>query len=47
MALIGGLTSSMLLMLVVVPVIYILIDKAENWFSRGKTTEIIPAMALN
>jgi hydrophobic/amphiphilic exporter-1 (mainly G- bacteria), HAE1 family len=37
-ALIGGLTSSMLLTLVVVPVVYVIIDKIQNWFSRKKET---------
>jgi len=35
-ALIGGLTSSMLLTLVVVPVVYLIIDKIQNWFSKRK-----------
>jgi HAE1 family hydrophobic/amphiphilic exporter-1 len=33
-ALIGGLTSSMLLTLVVVPVVYIIIYKTVNFFTR-------------
>jgi HAE1 family hydrophobic/amphiphilic exporter-1 len=37
-ALIGGLTSSMLLTLVVVPVIYVIIDKIQSWLSRKKKT---------
>ena len=37
-ALIGGLTSSMLLTLVVVPVVYVIIDKIQTWFSRKKET---------
>jgi HAE1 family hydrophobic/amphiphilic exporter-1 len=36
-ALIGGLTSSMLLTLVVVPVVYVIIDRIKNWFGRKKT----------
>jgi HAE1 family hydrophobic/amphiphilic exporter-1 len=35
-ALIGGLTSSMLLTLVVVPVMYIIIDKIKSRFTRKK-----------
>ena len=35
-ALIGGLTSSMLLTLVVVPVGYVIIDRSQNWFSKRK-----------
>jgi len=33
-ALIGGLTSSMLLTLVVVPVVYVIIDRFKNWLGR-------------
>jgi HAE1 family hydrophobic/amphiphilic exporter-1 len=33
-ALIGGLTSSMLLTLLVVPVVYFLMEKARNWTNR-------------
>jgi len=39
-ALIGGLTSSMLLTLVVVPVVYVIIDRMQNWFSRKRTRDI-------
>jgi HAE1 family hydrophobic/amphiphilic exporter-1 len=44
-ALIGGLTSSMLLTLVVVPVIYVIIDRIKERFSRKKEViEPIPAI---
>jgi len=33
-ALIGGLTSSMLLTLLVVPVVYFLMEKARKWTNR-------------
>jgi HAE1 family hydrophobic/amphiphilic exporter-1 len=36
LALIGGLTSSMLLTLVVVPVMYVIIDKIKAYFTRNK-----------
>ncbi len=39
-ALIGGLTSSMLLTLVVVPVVYVIIDRISNWFSRKKSLNV-------
>jgi len=39
-ALIGGLTSSMLLTLVVVPVVYVIIDRIKNWFGRKKTKDV-------
>lgn len=42
-ALIGGLTSSMLLTLVVVPVMYVIIDKLKNKFTKKKTEEVIVA----
>ncbi len=38
-ALIGGLTSSMLLTLVVVPVVYVIIDKIQVWATRKKIKE--------
>ena len=46
-ALIGGLTSSMLLTLVVVPVVYVIIDKIKDRFTKKNadeipTTELIP-----
>lgn len=41
-ALIGGLTSSMLLTLVVVPVMYYIIDKLKEKFAKKKTTETTP-----
>jgi HAE1 family hydrophobic/amphiphilic exporter-1 len=44
-ALIGGLTSSMLLTLVVVPVIYLIVDRLISRFSK-KTTAVVPAPAL-
>jgi HAE1 family hydrophobic/amphiphilic exporter-1 len=44
-ALIGGLTSSMLLTLVVVPVMYVIIDKIKDRFTR-KTAREIPAPVL-
>ena len=39
LALIGGLTSSMLLTLVVVPVMYVIIDKIKDRFTRKKKEE--------
>ena len=46
-ALIGGLTSSMLLTLVVVPVVYVIIDKIKEKFTRSKAieanAELLPA----
>ncbi len=45
-ALIGGLTSSMLLTLVVVPVMYVIIDKIKNFFTRKKLMELPPAAPL-
>jgi HAE1 family hydrophobic/amphiphilic exporter-1 len=39
LALIGGLTSSMLLTLVVVPVMYVIIDKIKDRFTRRKKEE--------
>lgn len=44
-ALIGGLTSSMLLTLVVVPVMYVIVDKIKDKFTK-KTIEPVPALAL-
>jgi hydrophobic/amphiphilic exporter-1 (mainly G- bacteria), HAE1 family len=44
-ALIGGLTSSMLLTLVVVPVMYVIVDKVKDKFSRKKETRLLPAPA--
>jgi HAE1 family hydrophobic/amphiphilic exporter-1 len=41
LALIGGLTSSMLLTLVVVPVVYVIIDKIKDRFAGKKTIETI------
>ena len=46
-ALIGGLTSSMLLTLVVVPVIYVLVDTVKNRFTRHRISERVPALAVN
>lgn len=43
-ALIGGLTSSMLLTLVVVPVMYVIIDKIKDRFTKKKVME--PALAV-
>lgn len=43
-ALIGGLTSSMLLTLVVVPVVYVIIDRIKTVFGK-KTATSIPAVA--
>jgi len=43
-ALIGGLTSSMLLTLVVVPVVYVIIDKIKDKFTRKKITEVNPEL---
>lgn len=37
-ALIGGLTSSMILTLVVVPVVYLIIDKIKSRFSKSRNT---------
>ena len=45
-ALIGGLTSSMLLTLVVVPVMYTIIDKIKDRFTRKKKTEVIDMKLL-
>ena len=45
-ALIGGLTSSMLLTLVVVPVVYVIIDRIKNWFSRKTTKTVVEAKLL-
>jgi len=45
-ALIGGLTSSMLLTLVVVPVIYVIIDKVKDKFSKKKKEEIVEIKLL-
>jgi len=39
-ALIGGLTSSMLLTLVVVPVMYVIIDKIKDKFSKKKGAKV-------
>jgi HAE1 family hydrophobic/amphiphilic exporter-1 len=44
-ALIGGLTSSMLLTLVVVPVIYVIVDRIKEKFSRKKASKLLPAPA--
>ena len=47
-ALIGGLTSSMLLTLVIVPVVYVIIDKIQNRFTKKKTNEIAtPELLIN
>lgn len=46
-ALIGGLTSSMLLTLVVVPVVYLIIDRIKERFSSEKENEEIPGTELN
>jgi HAE1 family hydrophobic/amphiphilic exporter-1 len=43
-ALIGGLTSSMLLTLVVVPVVYVIIDRIKNFFTSRKTPEFTKKM---
>jgi HAE1 family hydrophobic/amphiphilic exporter-1 len=45
-ALIGGLTSSMLLTLVVVPVVYVIIDKIKDKFTSKKTVEVNPELIL-
>jgi hydrophobic/amphiphilic exporter-1 (mainly G- bacteria), HAE1 family len=45
-ALIGGLTSSMLLTLVVVPVMYTIIDKIKDKFSKKKVKEVIEVKLL-
>ena len=51
LALIGGLTSSMLLTLVVVPVMYIIIDKIVARFNRknkkSEAVELLPAVVGN
>jgi len=44
-ALIGGLTSSMLLTLVVVPVMYVIIDRIKDRFTK-KTMEKIAEIKL-
>lgn len=41
LALIGGLTSSMLLTLVVVPVMYVIIDRIKDRFTRKKKEEVL------
>jgi hydrophobic/amphiphilic exporter-1 (mainly G- bacteria), HAE1 family len=46
-ALIGGLTSSMLLTLVVVPVMYLIIDRIKEKFTKRKTIEIAAASELS
>lgn len=43
-ALIGGLTSSMLLTLVVVPVVYVIIDKIKDKFTKNKTMGVDPEL---
>src|SRR6185295_17493253 len=43
-ALIGGLTSSMLLTLVVVPVIYLIVDRLVSRFSKKKVAFPVPAV---
>ena len=45
-ALIGGLISSTLLTLVVVPVVYIIIDKIKNWFIRKTTKKVADVKLL-
>ncbi|HEV8505195.1 MAG TPA: efflux RND transporter permease subunit, partial [Chitinophagaceae bacterium] len=45
-ALIGGLTSSMLLTLVVVPVVYVIIDRIKNWFGRKKPKSVAEVKLL-
>jgi len=45
-ALIGGLTSSMLLTLVVVPVMYVIIDKIKDKFSKKKAEEVAEVTLL-
>ena len=45
-ALIGGLTSSMLLTLVVVPVMYVIIDRIKNWFGRKKSKNVTEVKLL-
>ena len=49
-ALIGGLTSSMLLTLVVVPVMYLIIDKIKDRFTKKQTVEtaveLLPATEI-
>lgn len=45
-ALIGGLTSSMLLTLVVVPVMYVIIDKIKEKFTRKKVEELPSGVLL-
>ena len=45
-ALIGGLTSSMVLTLVVVPVVYLIVDTVKSKFSRRREAEqqlLLPA----
>jgi HAE1 family hydrophobic/amphiphilic exporter-1 len=44
-ALIGGLTSSMLLTLVVVPVVYVIIDMIKDKFTKNKTTVADPELS--
>lgn len=45
-ALIGGLTSSMLLTLVVVPVIYLIIDRIKDRMGRKKVKEVVEIKLL-
>jgi HAE1 family hydrophobic/amphiphilic exporter-1 len=42
-ALIGGLTSSMFLTLIVVPVVYLIFDKMKSRFRRKNKPMVIPA----
>jgi HAE1 family hydrophobic/amphiphilic exporter-1 len=46
-ALIGGLTSSMLLTLVVVPVVYVIIDKVKDFFAKEKPMEEPSLLLIN
>ena len=45
-ALIGGLTSSMLLTLVVVPVVYLVVDRVKNMFTGNRQKEHAAPLVL-
>jgi HAE1 family hydrophobic/amphiphilic exporter-1 len=40
LAIIGGLTSSMFLTLVVIPVVFLQVDRAKAWFAKRKERRI-------
>ena len=49
--LIGGLSSSMILTIFLVPMVYYLVDRAQEWFAgrfgKKKTTEAVPEAAMS